>query len=310
MIALRDVVKVLGGRRVLDGLTLGVPEGRVVALMGPSGVGKTVTVKHILGLLVPDRGDVLVEGHSLPEMSEEEAGRLTARRLGVMLQGGGLFGSQSLHENVAIALRRTRAVPAGEVDEVAGRWLAEVGLGRHSHKHPRELSVGMRTRAALARALATEAPIVVLDDIEAGLDPVRASLICDLVLRVHAQRRCTVLVTTHNVDLAAHLADVLAVMAAGRIVACGPPAELLRESRPLENERFVHRFLRGDPGVELDPRSGPDQEYSDPDPLDGPDRDRVRLVVLSVALVLLTLLSIYWLIPVLQGDLSLNPYSL
>lgn len=311
VIAFRNVVKVLGGRRVLDGVTVSVPRGRVTVLMGPSGVGKTVCVKHVLGLLQPDSGDVLVEGTSVPEMTGAELLE-TRLRFGAMLQGSrqfdcGLFNSATLYQNVAFALQQN-GVPPDRQEETAIQWLARVGLEKQRHMLPHEVSAGMRKRAALARALAPETSIVVLDDFDGGLDPVRVSLMCDLLLELQARRGCSVLVTTHSTPVATRLADVLAVLLAGRIAACGPPMDLLAHENPLPADEAgpVQAFLRGDRHAV----DGAAEHFENGVAADEPRPARpATIVLLSTALIVLTTLILYLLIPVLRGDVSLNPYN-
>ncbi|MCW3066593.1 MAG: transporter related protein, partial [Solirubrobacterales bacterium] len=307
-IALRDVFKDLGGHRVLDGVTLAAPEGRTTVLMGPSGAGKTTIVKHVLGQLRPDRGDVLVDGRDLAAMSDAE---LTSarRRFGVLLQGSslfdcGLFGALSLHDNLTFALRESGRAAGRAADMTAARWLREVGLLDHADKFPEEISAGMRKRAGLARALATEAPLVVLDDLQAGLDGVRTNLLCELIARVRDERDATFLVTTHSREVARRLADVLVVINGGRVVAHGPGDELLTESSaPGE---FTHQFLRGDGYARIQLAREVPRSEAEP----GWAREPAapwRLAAIAIAIVLLVALAIVLLLPQFGADRVLSP---
>ena len=291
-IVIRDVVKVLGGRRVLDGVTLSVPAGGISALMGPSGVGKTVTVKLILGLMNPDRGEVFLDGRSVPDMTEKELA-CACLRCGVLLQGStlfecGLFGNLSIHDNITFALAQAGTAKS-EQDAMAADWLREVGLAAHAEKRPFELSAGMRKRIALARALCTPAPILVLDDPDTGLDPVRLNMLCDLVMRVQAERSATVLITTHNVGVARRMADYVAVMNDGVIAAWGPTADVLpsRHDRSTGIPNFANDFLNGRADTALDPGEPPAELAGRP-----PSEPREWLVWTLVVLACLCLLLI------------------
>jgi phospholipid/cholesterol/gamma-HCH transport system ATP-binding protein len=223
---------------------------------------------------------------------------------GAMLQGSrqfdcGLFNSSTLYRNVAFALQQNGVHPDHQ-EEIAIRWLAKVGLEKQRHMLPHEVSAGMRKRAALARALAPETSIVLLDEFEGGLDPVRLSLMCELLLEVQAQRGCTVLMTTHSTEVAARLADTLAVLRAGRIAACGAPAELLA------HESMVQAFLRGDRGAAEGDTAPFEDELT---AAEQAPRRPATIVLLSAVLIVLTTLILYLLIPVLRGDVNLNPYN-
>jgi phospholipid/cholesterol/gamma-HCH transport system ATP-binding protein len=241
-----DVVKELGSERVLDGVDLAVPQGAITVLIGPSGAGKTVTVKHIVGLIQPSAGVVRVEGRDLSTMSEAELYGLR-RRMSVVLQGTlpftcGLFWSINVYENVAYALReRTRWSPE-RIHEVTMTHLGMVGLRDRANDMPSELSSGMCKRAALARALALDARIVIIDDFDSGLDGVRLRLLCELIRDAQEGTEATYLVTTHDMEAARELADYVAVIHKGRIVASGDADAVLGSDEP-----FVRQFVSGSP---------------------------------------------------------------
>jgi phospholipid/cholesterol/gamma-HCH transport system ATP-binding protein len=248
-----DVVKELGSERVLDGVDLAVPQGAITVLIGPSGAGKTVTVKHIVGLIQPSAGVVRVEGRDLSTMSEAELYGLR-RRMSVVLQGTlpftcGLFWSINVYENVAYALReRTRWSPE-RIHEVTMANLGMVGLRDRANDMPSELSSGMCKRAALARALALDARIVIIDDFDSGIDRVRLTLLCGLIRDAHRDAGATFLVTTHDMAAARELADYVAVIHEGRIVASGEADDVFGSKEPL-----VHQLIAGEP-------SGPIELY-------------------------------------------------
>src|SRR3954468_16651953 len=225
-IELRGVVKDFGGVRVLDGLDLAVPRGAITVLIGPSGAGKTVTVNHIVGLIHPGEGTVEVEGRNLATLSEPELNELR-QGMAAVLQGSlpftcGLFFSMNVYENVASPLRQRRPRWSQErIDQVTMESLSLVGLADAAEIMPDELSSGMAKRTAIARALALEAGIVIIDDFDSGIDGVRLALLCDLLRELQREAESTFLVTTHDMSAARKLADYAAVIHDGRIVASG-----------------------------------------------------------------------------------------
>jgi phospholipid/cholesterol/gamma-HCH transport system ATP-binding protein len=244
-IELESVVKVLGSQRVLDGVDLVVPAGAITVLLGPSGAGKTVTIKHILGLFEPDEGEVRVRGKDLSAISEEQLYEVR-RRMSVVLQGAlpftcGLFYSLSVYENVAYGLRERRNWSEEQIDRATRDALRMVGLHDHAEQMPQDLSGGEAKRTALARALALESGILVIDDLDAGLDSVRLNLLCQVIREAQEDTDCTVLVSTHDMDVARDLADYVALIHEGRIVAGGPAGEVLESQEP-----FVRQFVGGE----------------------------------------------------------------
>ena len=224
-IELEGVVKEFDRERVLQGIDLVVPEGGITVLLGPSGAGKTVTVKHALGLLQPDEGSVRVEGRDLGELSEDQLNEIR-RHMGVVLQGTlpftcGLFYSLSVFENVAFPLRDRTKWSRERVDRIAMEHLELVGLKDRAHDMPDQLSAGMAKRTALARALALEPRILIIDDFDSGLDGVRLALTCELLQELQLRTGATFLLTTHHMESARKLADYAAVIHDGRILAHG-----------------------------------------------------------------------------------------
>jgi phospholipid/cholesterol/gamma-HCH transport system ATP-binding protein len=240
-IELVKVVKRFGSERVLDDVSFEVPTGAITVLLGPSGAGKTVTIKHVLGLFQPTSGRVRVEGHDLSEISDDELNQVR-RRMSVVLQGAlpfscGLFFSMDVFENVAFALRERRPRwTEKQVEQVTMDNLELVGLRPRAHSMPSELSAGMCKRAALARAFALESPIVVIDDFDSGIDGVRLALLCDLIGDSQRASRATYLVSTHDMSAARKLADHAAVIHDGRIVASGAASAVLGSSEPVVSQ--------------------------------------------------------------------------
>jgi phospholipid/cholesterol/gamma-HCH transport system ATP-binding protein len=234
-----EVHKAFGSNRVLRGLNLGIPEGQVSMILGPSGTGKSVCIKHIVGLLYPDQGDVIVAGRSIPSLSDDDLFELR-KKFGVLFQDGALFGSLNLYDNVAFPLRQHTEKGEEEIAEIVNRRLREVGLGNANEKMPSELSGGMRKRAGFARALVMEPEIVLFDEPDSGLDPVRTALLCELIKEVHAENGGTYVVITHDILSARRVAEHIAILWRGRIVEAGPAVELFASENP-----FVRQFLAG-----------------------------------------------------------------
>jgi len=244
-IELVDVVKSFGSDRVLDGVNLEVPAGAITVLLGPSGAGKTVTISHVVGLLDPDRGSVRVEGRDLTIMSDAELNEVR-QRMSVVLQGTlpftcGLFFSLTVYENVAFALRQRNRWSEERVHAVTMEHLGMVGLADRAADMPEHLSAGMCKRVAIARALALEARIVLIDDFDSGIDGVRLSLLCGMIVEVQRETGATFLVSTHHMSAARKLADYVSVIHEGRIVASDRADAVLGSSDPL-----VRQLVAGD----------------------------------------------------------------
>ncbi len=196
-----DLVKQFGRARILNGLNLGLPEDQVSMVLGPSGTGKSVLIKHIVGLLYPDSGDVLVHGESIPNMTDDELFDVR-KKFGLLFQDGALFGSMNIYDNTAFPLRQHTDKSEEEIGEIVNRRLKEVGLTEAIYKMPNELSGGMRKRAGFARALVLEPAIVMFDEPDSGLDPVRTALLCELIREVHAENGGCYLVISHDLNTA------------------------------------------------------------------------------------------------------------
>ena len=240
MIRIRGLRKILNRQVVLDGVDLDVHEGETVVVMGPSGTGKSVLIKHIVGLLYPDSGDVLVHGESIPNMTDDELFEVR-KKFGLLFQDGALFGSMNIYDNVAFPLRQHTDKSEEEIGEIVNRRLKEVGLTEATYKMPNELSGGMRKRAGFARALVLDPAIVMFDEPDSGLDPVRTALLCELIREVHAENGGCYLVISHDLGTARRIADFIAVLWSGKIVESGPKEELFDSSNP-----FVSQFLNAD----------------------------------------------------------------
>jgi phospholipid/cholesterol/gamma-HCH transport system ATP-binding protein len=235
-----DVVKQFGRTRILNGLNLGLPDDQISMVLGPSGTGKSVLIKHIVGLLYPDSGDLLVHGESVPNMTDDELFEMR-KKFGLLFQDGALFGSMNVFDNTAFPLRQHTDKGEDEIGEIVNRRLREVGLAEATEKMPNELSGGMRKRAGFARALVLDPAIVMFDEPDSGLDPVRTALLCELIREIHEENGGCYLVISHDLGTARRIADFIAVLWKGRIVESGPSEELFNS----DNE-FVAQFLNAE----------------------------------------------------------------
>ena len=231
-VELRHVSKAFGDLRVLDDVSLSVPAGRAVCILGRSGTGKSVTLKHIVGLLAPDSGQVLVEGEDITPLKGTDLARVR-RRIGLLFQHTALFDSISVGENVAFPLRRHTKLGDEEIRARAQDLLNQVGLEREYDKMPADLSGGMKKRAGLARALVMKPPIVLADEPSAGLDPITAGEIDALLVALNDRAATTLIVVTHNIPSARVIGDELVFLHEGRILARGDAASLDRSEIPL-----------------------------------------------------------------------------
>jgi len=206
MIEVDDLHKGFDGNQVLDGVTCQIPTGKISVVMGPSGTGKSVLLRHVVGLLYPDKGDVRVAGKSVPDLNEEELLELR-RNVGMLFQDGALFSSMNLYDNVAFPLRQHTKKSEGEIKEIVMERLEEVGLREAVTKMPNELSGGMRKRAALIRTLAYDPPVILMDEPFAAVDAqTRTQLQADL-LKLWDIGRKTIIFVTHDIAEAIALGD-------------------------------------------------------------------------------------------------------
>jgi phospholipid/cholesterol/gamma-HCH transport system ATP-binding protein len=240
-IRLEGVTKAFNGRKVLDDVTLDIEEGTAFCLLGRSGTGKSVTLKHLIGLLKPDAGRVVVHDRVVNELGPRELAELR-RSMGFLFQSAALFDSISVGENVAFPLRRHTDWADAKIREVATSKLADVGLEHDYDKMPGDLSGGMKKRAGLARAMALDPDILLVDEPSAGLDPMTAREIDDLLVE-RKKKGATLVVVTHDIPSARHVGDELAFLHEGRVVARGTAAELDRSDNEL-----VHAFMRSEGG--------------------------------------------------------------
>ena len=234
-IELRDVTKAFGDRRVLDRVSVIIPAGHGFCILGRSGTGKSVLLKHIIGLMKPDAGQVLVEGQDITSLSSRALSPIR-QRIGFLFQNAALFDSISVGENVAFPLRRHTQLSDDDIRRRATELLAQVGLGHEYDKMPADLSGGMRKRAGLARAMALEPPILLADEPSAGLDPVTAAEIDALLVELKHRSGTTLVVVTHNIPSARAIGDELMFLHEGRVLARGTAAALDRSEHAMVRE--------------------------------------------------------------------------
>lgn len=235
------VSKAFDDHPVLVDVSFEVPPGEAFCILGRSGTGKSVTLKHIIGLLRPDSGRIFVHGDEITRLGRPALGRVR-RGMGFLFQNAALFDSITVGDNVAFPLRRHTDLPDREIRDRARRKLADVGLERDYDRMPADLSGGMRKRAGLARAMALDPSILLVDEPSAGLDPITSAEIDDLLL-ARKRQGTTLVVVTHNIPSARTLADELLLLHEGRIAARGTAAELGRSVDPL-----VHAFIHAEGG--------------------------------------------------------------
>lgn len=248
MIELKDVAKRFGAQVVLDGVTLTVKEGETLALLGPSGTGKSVLLKHIIGLLRPDRGEVIVDGQHVAKLKRKDLAALRST-IGYVFQNGALFDSMNVYENIRLGL--TNPEQYNDKEFVDGRvleCLKIVNLAPEvvSKKMPSELSGGMRKRVGIARAIAGKPKYLLYDEPTSGLDPVNSDIIDTMIKRLDTELGVTSIMVTHDVRGAFRTADRIALLTAGKIVAIGTPEEF-RDSTVPEVKAFLERDFDNEP---------------------------------------------------------------
>jgi phospholipid/cholesterol/gamma-HCH transport system ATP-binding protein len=217
-VTLQQVSKSFGEKPILRDLSLQVRAGEALCILGRSGTGKSVTLKLIISLLKPEQGQIWIEGEDITGLHARDLSRVR-RKMGFLFQGAALFDSLTLYENLALPLLRLTSKTPAEIDAIIDRVLRDVGLGDDRQRMPSELSGGMRKRAGLARALVLEPRILLVDEPSSGLDRITAAEIDELLLREKAERRTTLIVVTHDVRGAKRIADRIAVLNEGRLIA-------------------------------------------------------------------------------------------
>ncbi|WP_436700239.1 ABC transporter permease [Nocardioides sp. BYT-33-1] len=233
--------KTYGRQNIWHDVTLTLPPGEITAMMGPSGTGKSVFLKSLIGLVQPEEGQVLIDGVDMVSVPESHKLELR-KKFGILFQDGALFGSMNVYDNVAFPLREHTKLKEPQVRDVVMEKLDMVGLVGQEHKLPGEISGGMKKRAGLARSLVTDPEIILIDEPDSGLDPVRTSNLAQLLIEVNAATDATMLVVTHNIELARTLPDNIGMLYRRELVMFGP-----RESFLITDHPVVSQFMSGDP---------------------------------------------------------------
>jgi phospholipid/cholesterol/gamma-HCH transport system ATP-binding protein len=240
MIEIKNIHKAYGNKKVLGGVDLTIETGETMVIIGRSGCGKSVLLKHLVGLIAPDRGSIAIDGTELREIRKRELYTLR-RRFGVLFQGAALFDSMTVAENVGLGLKQHSGLSDGEIMAAVTQKLGMVGMAGTEKLTPAELSGGMKKRVGLARALAMEPRYVLYDEPTTGLDPIMADKINDLIVDLQAKLSLTSIAVTHDMVSANKIGDRIAMLHQGRIIFCGTPKQI----GECPDER-VQQFIRGE----------------------------------------------------------------
>ncbi|MFI5239553.1 MAG: ABC transporter ATP-binding protein [Gemmatimonadales bacterium] len=244
MIKLDDVYKSFGDRKVLEGFSLEVDEGETMVIIGYSGTGKSVAIKHIVGLLLPDSGTVFVDGLEVPELPREELYALRGR-IGYVFQFAALFDSMTVGENIAMALRKMRTMSESEISQRVRESLSLVDLPGSESKYPAELSGGMRKRVGIARAIAKRPKYILYDEPTTGLDPVTSAVIDELMIRMREKLGVTSVVITHDMRSAYTVGTRIAMLFEGKVRQVGTVDQIKHTTDPV-----VRQFIEGKPSLD------------------------------------------------------------
>jgi phospholipid/cholesterol/gamma-HCH transport system ATP-binding protein len=240
MISIENLYKSFDGNEVIRGVSLNIERGEIMALIGKSGIGKSVILKHIAGLLRPDRGRISVMGKDVSSLGTRDLMQLR-RHLGLLFQGGALFDSMTVYDNVAFPLREKTRMKEEEITRRVMNELGQVGLSEARDKYPSQLSGGMTKRAALARELIWRPEIMLFDEPTTGLDPIISNAILKLIKSVHERLNFTGVIVTHEINQVFGIIDRAAMLHDGIIIALGKPEEILSSQDPV-----VKQFIRGE----------------------------------------------------------------
>ncbi|HMV77251.1 MAG TPA: ABC transporter ATP-binding protein [Leptospiraceae bacterium] len=226
-------------RKILKGMNMTVRKGETMVILGPSGTGKSVTLKHITGLVQPDQGDCFIDGESISFSSEKIRQRLRAR-MGVLFQSGALINWLSVYDNVALPLREHKLASGAELDRIVMERLKWLDLVHAKDNLPGDISGGMKKRAGIARALTTNPEILLYDEPTSGLDPVMSNVFNELILRLQKELSVTSIVVTHDMQSAYMIADRISFIYEGEVILCGTPAEIQAAPNPI-----IQQFING-----------------------------------------------------------------
>ncbi|MBI4368067.1 MAG: ABC transporter ATP-binding protein [Candidatus Omnitrophica bacterium] len=257
MIEICDLHKSFGGKRVLSGVNLKIETGETMVIIGRSGCGKSVLMKHVMGIMKPDSGKILIDGVNVFDVDDDEINHFRMQ-IGMLFQGAALFDSLTVRENVGFSLYEHTHLPSEEIGRRVKEKLRLVGLSGIEDLMPAELSGGMKKRVGLARAICTEPKIILYDEPTTGLDPIMADAINDLILRMQKRLQITSIVVTHDMTSAYKVGTRIALLYDGKIVGAGTPDEIRKTENPvirqfitgsaqgpITSEEASHRYLVG-----------------------------------------------------------------
>ncbi len=239
MIVIEDLHKSFGDNKVLRGVNLKIEKGKTFVIIGRSGCGKSVLLKHIIGILKPDKGRILIDDCDITKLDEKGLNEVR-KKFGMLFQGAALFDSLTVEENVAFGLRRHTNLSREETRRIVNEKLGLVGLARNGFLKPAELSGGMKKRVGLARAIAMEPEIVLYDEPTTGVDPVMGDAINELIVELHDKLKITSIAVTHDMASAYKIADRIAMLYEGKIIEVGLPEEIKHTENPV-----VRQFITG-----------------------------------------------------------------
>ncbi len=239
MIKLIKINKSFNGQKVLDDIDLNIDPGKITVIIGQSGGGKSVLIKHIIGLIRPDSGQIIIDGIDITNLNDKKLNEVR-KKFGMLFQDAALFDSMTVGENVAFPLNEHTRLSKKEISKIVDEKLNLVGLENVTHKMPSELSGGMRKRAGLARAIALDPKIVLFDEPTTGLDPIMRESIDKLIVSTQQRTKATFVVISHDIESTFMIAHKVAMLYQGKIVAVGTPDEIR-----LSNDSFVRRFIKG-----------------------------------------------------------------
>jgi len=238
-ISIRGLTKSFGSQTILDDITCDIPKGKITLMLGPSGTGKSVFLKNIMGLLKPERGEIWIDGKDIVKLGSRDLYKVR-RKFGVLFQDGALFGSMNIYDNVAFPLREHTRKPEREIKQIVDEKLSMVGLQGAEKKLPGEISGGMKKRAGLARALVLDPEIVMFDEPDSGLDPVRTAFLNELILDLNRQLNATFIVVTHDIATARRVADFIGMLYLRNLVRFDTKENMFNSDIPV-----VRQFLAG-----------------------------------------------------------------
>src|SRR3990170_4049307 len=238
MIEIKEVYKSFGNNQVLNGVDLNINQGETIVILGRSGCGKSVLLKHIIGLMKPDKGQIFIDGEEITAYSYEKLSNLR-RKFGMLFQGAALFDSMTVEENVGLGLTEHTALSRQKIKEIVKEKLRLVGMAGVENLKPAELSGGMKKRVGLARAIAMDPDIVLYDEPTTGLDPIMADVINELVIGLRNTLKITSIAVTHDIVSAYKIADRIAMLYEGKIIWVGTPQETKNSTDPVVMQ-FIH----------------------------------------------------------------------